>query len=424
MMTKLFYRIIRIVLILISSLVVFLLALPLAFYIRIRKIFITRYEKTIFLGIHEIANNIQSISDCLSQKGYRCQVLILQNTFYGIKSIENSKHLQITYLDQTNRWANLITDILLPFKFLPYFLSNDMFFIIWKRSFMIGSIDFLLIKIAGIKLLLMHCGDDVRYRTMQKYIDREFKIDSWRTDRPSVIDFLKKFYYQRISEKVGTVISTRNQSTFQASPLVHFMFPQIALLSEPKKPKKIPLILHCPSDPKIKGTDIVLQAIDSLKDKNIEFEFELVTNKKNDYVLQRVLNADIVIDQPGTWIARLAVEAMAAGCCVIGGNRADYQQWYDSPVIQFEPDAKDLADRLQELILNLYKRENKMNECFQFWKDYYSYDAYTGYFISILEAIAPTYLPLHNHKAILLKGASSILEKMIVKLFYHQKDNS
>ena len=182
-----------------------------------------------------------------------------------------------------------------------------------------------------------------------------------------------------------------------------------------------PLILHCPSDRSVKRTDIVLKAIDHLREEGLKFDFELIENSSNEYVLERMKKADILVDQPGVWVARAAIEAMASGCCVVGGNRSVLMRRFDSPVIQFEPDSDRLAAVLKELIVNHDARQKKMNECFAFWKANYSYEVYAKYFRAVIEGTAPTFLPHPNQKRLLLNGASSWFERWVVRLAYYPK---
>jgi len=158
----------------------------------------------------------------------------------------------------------------------------------------------------------MHCGDDVRYRPLQKAINSSLGQNLWN-EKPSLTNFINKFSFQFISQISGKLISMRDQSTFQFKPLCFFQFPQEKILDNPKKAKKVPLLLHCPSNRLIKGTDIVIEAIKLLKQEGFLFEFEIIENSSNSYALERLKEAEVLIDQLGIWVARLAVDAM--GVC-------------------------------------------------------------------------------------------------------------
>jgi hypothetical protein len=191
------------------------------------------------------------------------------------------------------------------------------------------------------------------------------------------------------------------------------------LLNGPKKSQQKCLIIHAPSDPSIKGTDYVINAIKQLKDKNVNFEFECIVNKSNDYVLSRLLEADIVIDQPGFWIARFACEGLATSCVVFGGNQSSFLGYPDdSPVIKFYPDSLDLAMKLEEIILNVELRQKLMIQSYQYWEKYYSYDAFNKYFLDILTGNVATFSAPDGYKNQLIKFSENFFQRIIIKFFY------
>jgi hypothetical protein len=415
------HKLLRRALFALSSAGAIVLIFPLAVVIRGAHLFRPMRRNRLFIGLYEIANIIQSVSDCLSERNVCVHALIISNAFYGIKNIRTRKNLHVQWHQPSGGLNATVFELTLPFRLIREMIRNDTFLLVWNRSFMSLSLDYFFLRLAGKRLLLMHCGDDVRYRPMQRVIDAEFDHKSWPDDGARPYHFLKTLYYQTLSETFASVISHPDQSTFQTGPLFHFRFPQRALIDVVKKSSACPLILHCPSDRIVKRTDIVLKAIDHLREEGLKFEFELIENSNNEYVLERMKVADIVVDQPGIWVARLAMEAMAAGCCVIGGNRSVYMQRFDSPVIQFEPDPNQLADALKELIVDYEFRQKKMNECFEFWKSNYSYEAYAKYFNNVIEGTAPTFMPRPNQKQLLIKGGSSWFERTMIQLFYYPK---
>jgi hypothetical protein len=418
-------KVTRLILIITSSIICFIFGLFFAVCLRLVRRNSMKDSKKVFIGLHEIANNIISIGDCLSKNGYKCDVLIVSNSWYGLEPPSTTANLKIRYLGhKSSQIKKILIEALLPFYFFKYLVANQVFFFIWKRSFMWCSIDYLLIKLAGIKLIVMNCGGDVRYRAMQRHIDLSKGLNRWPNDDLSLKDCISKLYRQSISEVFGRVISTPNAVTFQRGQLFHFQFPQKELLFSKKLTNEICSILHCPSDRYVKGTDVVLKAIKKIRNEGLSFKFELIENRKNDYVLEMLQSTDIVVDQPGTWVARFAVEGMASGCCVVGGNRTKYMYRKESPVIQFEPDTDHLANELRKLILSQDLRQEKMDNCFHFWEENYSYNSYINYFQKVCDGTGLTYGPLPNQKEILLKGNHSWLERMIIRLAYHPKKSS
>jgi glycosyltransferase involved in cell wall biosynthesis len=85
-------------------------------------------------------------------------------------------------------------------------------------------------------------------------------------------------------------------------------------------------ILHCPSDERVKGTDRIRRAVESLKAKGHALEYVELTGKPNRVVLEEVTRSDFVIDQlySDTPMAGLATEAAFLGKpAVVGGYAAE-----------------------------------------------------------------------------------------------------
>jgi hypothetical protein len=86
-----------------------------------------------------------------------------------------------------------------------------------------------------------------------------------------------------------------------------------AITVYPPKREGPPKIVHAPSNASIKGTRLILQALEALK-KDWEFELVLVQNMAHEQALKVYETADLVIDQVlAGWYGGFAVEAMAMG---------------------------------------------------------------------------------------------------------------
>ena len=160
-----------------------------------------------------------------------------------------------------------------------------------------------------------------------------------------------------------------------------------------------------------------------MTESGFDFEFKILENVDNIEVLKELSTADIVIDQPGVWAGRLAIEACSAGCVVIGGNRADYVGRFDSPIIQFEKSVSNLTQTIKNLLDDRNFLREKKIQCHNFWMKYYSNESFLKSFELILQGNADKFYPLKNQKNILLKGSHNLLEKIILKLFYNPKYN-
>lgn len=71
---------------------------------------------------------------------------------------------------------------------------------------------------------------------------------------------------------------------------------------------------HAPSHRKVKGTDLILEALEQLAAEGHEYELVLVEGLPNDQARQKYEQIDVLIDQlHAGWYGGLAVEAMALG---------------------------------------------------------------------------------------------------------------
>jgi glycosyltransferase involved in cell wall biosynthesis len=114
-------------------------------------------------------------------------------------------------------------------------------------------------------------------------------------------------------------------------------------------------ILHAPSNPRVKGTDAVKEAIAQLQEEGENVELILVQNMPHNKVRALYESADLLVDQLLCgWYGGLAVELMALGKPVIAYIREGDLKFIpeemkkDLPVIS--ADAVTLKDELRKLI--------------------------------------------------------------------------
>lgn len=111
-----------------------------------------------------------------------------------------------------------------------------------------------------------------------------------------------------------------------------------------------PVLVHSSTNPRLKGTSAVLQAVEHLKTK-YNFEFRLISGASRDECLRSVREADVFLDQFLLGSHGLAaLEAMAYGKPVVGYIKPSLVERYpaDLPIINANPD--NLADVLESLL--------------------------------------------------------------------------
>ncbi len=124
----------------------------------------------------------------------------------------------------------------------------------------------------------------------------------------------------------------------------------------PEPDKKCPVIVHSPSNKAIKGTDAVIRAVDSLRNK-YDFEFKLIHNVEHNKTLEIISNCDIMLDQFYGGDHGLAeLEAMAFGkptfCYIKPSCLKNYPE--DLPIVNANPD--NLADVLEGFLTDGRRR--------------------------------------------------------------------
>jgi hypothetical protein len=139
-------------------------------------------------------------------------------------------------------------------------------------------------------------------------------------------------------------------------PRVHFLRQRMILadyLPQPPDPqRKRPMIVHSPSNPKIKGTREVIEVIGRLR-KNFDFDFRLIENVPHAQALRMLAEADIFIDQLYIGSHGLAaLEAMALAKPTVCYLTPRMQRAYPSKLPLLNAAAENLAEVIETLITN------------------------------------------------------------------------
>jgi glycosyltransferase involved in cell wall biosynthesis len=116
--------------------------------------------------------------------------------------------------------------------------------------------------------------------------------------------------------------------------------------------RRVPLVVHAPSTPWLKGTDQVLAHLQPLVDAG-KIELRLVTGMPPAQAAELIRSADVVVDQVLLGLyGVLACEAMSAGRLVLGnvGERLRSRVPADLPVVEVTP--TNLAEVLERFLLD------------------------------------------------------------------------
>ncbi len=124
---------------------------------------------------------------------------------------------------------------------------------------------------------------------------------------------------------------------------------------QPPRRKVRPVVLHAPTHRGVKGTHLVLRAVNELKAAGEDFDFVLVEGLSHEQARALYADADILVDQLLLgWYGALAVELMALGKPVICYVRSEDLGFLppgmreDMPLLSAEP--ATITEVLQQLL--------------------------------------------------------------------------
>jgi hypothetical protein len=128
---------------------------------------------------------------------------------------------------------------------------------------------------------------------------------------------------------------------------------------EPRYPspnKHRPLLVHMPSNPRLKGTSFVMAAVEELR-KSFDFDFRLLQGMEHDEALQILQSCDLMLDQFVIGTHGVAsIEAMAFGKPVISYIKPIYL----SRLPPEFPIVNATADNLEQVTASLLRNPSKL----------------------------------------------------------------
>lgn len=311
---------------------------------------------------------------------------------------------------------------------LVYLKKVDVFLFNWHESFFSANLDFLIIRLSGSSIIQRQCGSDFRYRPLHRAVNQGYGNGQWDAARPSASDLLAKLYRQLFAQIFATVLSSYDISTFQTRPL-HvrpYVQPEINRKEEFLNNSSIEpgyrvlRVLHAPSDPNIKGTTLVREVQQMLKDSSI-IHIEILESVPHHTVLEALSRSDVVVDQPGLFVARFATEACAAGCAVIGSDNHHFEL-KKAPFIRFPDEPQDLRRLLELLASDVDLLRLHQTRCKGYWLANSSPDCFRVYWRKLILGKAPTFGPRRRHFELMLEGANSRFERWVLLFaFWHAR---
>ncbi len=162
---------------------------------------------------------------------------------------------------------------------------------------------------------------------------------------------------RRCERYADLVYSQPNQAGLALRPYQHAFAPIDLSLYQSRIPARdIPVVVHAPSDKSVKGTALILEALDRLRAEGVPFDLRLLHGVSNREVREALSDADVAIDQLHLPLhGKLGVEAMASGCALVTCDRVDLEPFPPNrPIHSIGPE--NLVPALRQLLTDKARR--------------------------------------------------------------------
>lgn len=324
----------------------------------------TKQKPKVMIGLSEVAGYNNGLKRGFEELGIECAFIELYNHKfqYGANKSRNIYIRFVQFLGDKRIstpqdkflkrvfWI-LCQQISISPLFLWALLKYDVFIFGFGESFF-RSYDLPILKLLRKKLIFIFYGSDSR----PPYLNKKFLNSS--TQECIRASYLKKRQIQKINKYADILIDNPLSSHFHEREIIAGMrmgipFAMQHRISEPKLQKRDNIrILHAPSDPAGKGTEIIRQSIKNLVRKGYQIEFIEIAGKPNREVLEALSTCDFVVDEiySDALMAMFATEAAYFGKAAVVCGYATLQDFGDLPQECIPPVHHSHPDMIQEAI--------------------------------------------------------------------------
>ena len=308
-------------------------------------------KKAIFFGMMHI-NNLTYVAKAMRLKGHTVQVVPFMIPDHEVDVIPYDVNLRRKY---PLFYSHFIGHYILTFLVFIWAIFNFHIFVmpfrtrILDRTVWLKFFEIPLLHLAGKKVILNTYGGDVATPRLKRRPDLKYSLyDGYMAD-PQYLVYDEEAIARntrRLEKQADFIISAidhvdyleRVDEYFHLRCIdTHSIRPHYSVQNE------VPVFVHAPNHRLVKGTDKIIEVIDSLNKRGFPCELKIVENTSNAELLKIIKESNGVIDQLllGTY-ARLAIEAMALGKSVFCYLRQDLYQfnpiWTNCPIINANPD--------------------------------------------------------------------------------------
>jgi glycosyltransferase involved in cell wall biosynthesis len=294
-------------------------------------------ELKIFIGPTEIGKIGGTLACAFREKGIKVTV---------VRNNPNPFQDGMMY-DQTIQFDSLKT-LKRRFMRLQFFIKilcqHNALIFLFGQTLLPNNLDLPFLKLFRKKTIMWFLGSDIiSYEDVEKTkkkvgvksFQRESKKESPEVMRRKIqmIRKIEKYVDHIIADPSIAHLLKRNYIGLDAESGIHIPI-DIINIRYSNVPNPNPIIIHAPSNEEGKGTAYIIEAVKRLEKEGYSFDFRLCKDMSNTQVREILSEGDIAVDQLFSVGGGLfAVEAMAAGCAVLGGNIPELSGISNLPII-------------------------------------------------------------------------------------------
>lgn len=349
----------------------------------------------IFIGPIEIANIGAILASALKERGINVTVVRTGTSPFSA----GMKYDKVVDFQGLNKLQKIFKYL---YYFLKFFLRHNAFIFLYGGSLLPYNLDLPILRLFHKMTIMWFMGDDIRHyeslaaaakkagiKHYMNYMSEE-TLKKQREAGPKKLK-RKKRMIRMVEKYVDYILSGPAYSQLLTRKYDTIYAPQdICNIRYNNIPNLRPVVVHAPSNDEYKGTSYVIEAVEQLRNEGYDFEFRLFRRTTNIKVRETLSDSDIAIDQLFAFGAGMfALEAMAAGCAVLGGNKPEFSGLpKELPIIHTNPD--NIYQNLKMLLENPELRRELGEKGRQYVEQYHDSRKIASEFLKLLTRNKPS----------------------------------
>ncbi|WP_440946617.1 glycosyltransferase [Methanosarcina sp. T3] len=365
-------------------------------------------KNRILLGLREIGEYNRNLKEGFQELGIRCTFIDLAyspfqytgsdtpNIIVSLKKWTNKKTL-LTEKTCVKNSCFILSHILDFPLFIWALFRFDVFIFSFGESFL-NYLDLPILKLFHKKIIFVFFGSDSR----PPYIGLDLVKEKKDTIPKHIKRILnKKRRIQKIEKYADIIVNHPPTSHFHERKIIQWLIigiPKKYTLHNNSITKNRNLeikILHAPSNPAAKGTEIIRKSIKSLREKGYSINYTEITGKPHSIVISELQKCDFIVDQiySDTPMATLATEAAWHGKpSVVGGYYIDHiyndtPQETIPPSLYCHPD--EIENSIEKMIVDEPFRKDLGKKAMEFVQKNWSPEKVAARYLRLIEGDIP-----------------------------------